>query len=188
MKRLLAAASLLFASSTASAARYGLDPQNRLHVGFSLADNTLAPGAAAGLDSRLTRLLYVDVGGFFSAKDDTGREAPRTMPEVSDWFELRHGLYVAPGLRVPHRYGDGLNWDLTGRLGFGAVWSADGSADYVLKADPALLGGADLLLRYESVGVRLTGKGFLYEGFATGPRRATAVFRPQFSIEGVFQW
>ena len=46
------------------------------------------------------------------------------------------------------RYGDCLNGDLTGRLGFGSVWSTDASSDYQLHADPALAGGADLLLRY----------------------------------------
>lgn len=188
VKRLSVATACLLASTTASAARFGLDPQNRLHAGLSMVNSDFKPGINAGLDSRLSRVLYVDVGGFFTTTDDSGRAAPESVDSAADYFELRHGLYVAPGLRVPHRYGEGLNWDLTGRAGFGAVWSTDASSDYALHADPALLVGGDLLLRYEQVGLRFGGKLFGYDAFATGPRQQTGVLRPQYFIEGVIQW
>lgn len=188
MKRLTLATACLLASTAAQANRFSLDPQNRLHAGLSLVNSDLKPGISAGLDSRLSRVFYVDAGGFFTTTDDTGRTPPDSVESASDYFELRHGLYVAPGLRVPHRYGDGLNWDLTGRLGFGAVWSTDASADYALHADPALLGGGDLLLRYEQVGLRVGAKAFAYDAFATGPRQQTGVLRGQYFVEGVIQW
>ena len=68
------------------------------------------------------------------------------------------------------------------------MWSTDASAEYALHADPALLGGGDLLLRYEQVGMRFGGKLFAYDAFATGPRQQTAVLRPHYFVEAVIQW
>ena len=188
MKRLMLALPLLLASTTASARRFGMEPQNRVHLGLSMANTSLTLGATGGLDTRLSRVLYVDTGGFFSVTDDTGRHEPAAGTATKDLFELRHALYVAPGLRIPHRYVEGLNWDLTGRVGFGAVWSADSSSDYLVRADPALLGGADLLLRYDRVGLRVGGKAFAYRTFTLSPPREAGIVKPQFFAEGVLQW
>lgn len=188
MKRTLAVAALLFASAPASAQRFKLEPQNRIHAGLSLANASLDTGISAGFDTRLSQALYVDIGAFVTPVDDSGRAELNAPARTSDFFELRHGVYVAPGLRIPHRYGDGLNWDVMGRLGFGGVWSVDGSNEWQTGADPALLGGVDVFLMYKMVGIRLSGKGYLYEGYAAGVSEDTAVFRPQGSVEGVFEW
>ena len=46
-----------------------LDPQNRLTVGLSWSDEYL--GVAAGLDSRISQLVYVNIGAFYSLSDKT---------------------------------------------------------------------------------------------------------------------
>ncbi len=43
MKRLFVATACLLASTTASAARFGIDPQNRLHHGLSLVNADFRP-------------------------------------------------------------------------------------------------------------------------------------------------
>lgn len=188
MKRILAATSLLLASAPASAQRFQLEPQNRIHAGLSMANGGFDLGVSAGFDTRLSQALYVDIGGFATPGDDTGRPELSDVESSSEYFELRHGVYVAPGLRVPHRYGDGLNWDVMGRLGFGGVWSVDGSNTWETTADPALLAGLDVFLMYKVVGLRLSSKGYLYEGYAAGVSDDTPVFRPQTSVEAVFEW
>ena len=188
MKRLLAVTALLIASAPASAQRFKLEPQNRVHAGLSMTNSSFDLGVSAGFDTRLSQALYVDIGGFATPADDAGRPELSGLDDASQYFELRHGVYVAPGLRVPHRYGDGINWDVMGRLGFGGVWSVDGSNAWETTADPALLAGLDVFLMYKVVGLRLSGKGYLYEGYAAGVSDDTTVFRPQASVEAVFEW
>lgn len=188
MKRTLAVTALLLVSAPASAQRFKLEPQNRIHAGLSVVNSSFDLGASAGFDTRLSQALYVDIGGFMTPGDDSVRPELSDVANASEYFELRHGVYVAPGLRVPHRYGDGLNWDVMGRLGFGGVWSVDGSNAWDTNADPALLAGLDVFLMYKVVGLRLSSKGYLYEGYAAGVSDDTVVFRPQTSVEAVFEW
>lgn len=188
MSRFLVALLLLMLPSLAEARRMPLDPLNRVHAGLSVADFGNI-GVGGGFDSRLTRLVYVDLGAYMSATAPTGDTPtgdPRTTPE--EWFSLRHGLYVTPGLRIPHRYKGDFTWDLTGRLGFGVVWVEDAAYEDTLYINPALIGGADLLLRKDKIGLRLSGKAQSFKAYANAIRDDVQLVRPQFGAEAVYQW
>jgi hypothetical protein len=186
--RLLLPLCALLWSTTASARRVPLDSQIRAHAGLNLADTTLSPGVSAGLDTRLTRLFYVDVGGFYTPGEDPPREA-LVLADPSENFSLEHGVFATPGLRIPHRYGEDFNWDLIGRVGFGVVWSHDAAAERAPDhSDPAFTGGADLLLRYHKVGLRLSGKVFTWSSFSAPALEEITLLRPVFSVEMLYQW
>lgn len=177
----------------AEARRMSLDPLNRMHAGLSVSDQFSGIGGTIGLDSRLTRLAFVDVGGFFSGGEPTNTTFDATT-EPSTWFELRHGVYVTPGLRIPHRYKDaGVNWDLIGRAGMGAIWAHDPSqatsdGGPVHISAPSAVLGADALIRWDRIGIRVGGKAFGWRSYQPTVRETVGVIRPQFAVEGVFQW
>ncbi len=175
-------------SSSAEARSLSLEPQNRVHAGLSIADFGTV-GVGAGLDSRLTRLVYVDAGAYVSplaANGDDPTTDPETNPE--DWFSLRHSLYVMPGFRLPHRYKGQLTWDFFARVGFGVVWAMDHSYDDFVLINPALIGGAELLLRYDKVGVRFSGKANHFRTWAHEYGDEISMTRPQWGTELVYQW
>ena len=193
MYRLLALALVALFSVDAHARRVSLDPQNRVHAGVSYADT--AVGLTGGFDSRLTRLVFVDVGGFLSPialEEDL--LADGLTPE--EYVFLRHGLYVAPGLRVPHRQPQAFTWDVLGRAGFGAVWSNDVHPDnslprdelYQMEIDPALLAGLELLLRKDALGARLGAKGVYFNTYSQEAKDELSILRPVFTAEFVYQW
>ena len=181
-------------SGPASAAKMPMEPQNRAHLGVSLLDGSSAYGLSGGLDSRLTRFVYVDVGGFMTAFSPELSAPSAEETVTSDWVRMRHSLWAAPGVRIPHRYGEGINWDVFFRAGFGVVWSEDLSADSDWLANAAGLGGIDLLLRKDRVGLRASGKVFGYRPYPAVAYRESwtadelSVFSPQLAIEGVYQW
>lgn len=189
----LATAGALALPADAQARRMAMDPLNRVHAGLSFANDLSNPGVTLGLDSRLTRLGFVDVGSFFtpSAPPAAGYDE---QAETSTWFELRHGIYVTPGLRVPHRSKDeGFNWDLIGRAGIAAIWAFDPSqttteGDPVHISEPALTVGADALLRWDRIGVRVSGKGYGFRTYHPVPNVVVGAVRPQFAVEAVYQW
>jgi len=166
-----------------------LDPQNRAHLGLSMVDFS-AMGISGGLDTRMTRLLYVDVGGFFtgSAEPDFSGD-PSSDPE--SWIAIRHCLYVAPGIRIPHRYGPTWTWDLTARGGFGSLWNLDGSQypDVAqMQSDVALITGAEFLVRWQQYGLRASGKGFFFSPFSRVVLDEIAMVRSQVALEALIQW
>ncbi len=163
-----------------------LDPQNRAHIGLSVADTGLALGLSGGFDSRLTRFVFVDVGGFMSATEAGEAEFSRDAPEEA--IALRHGIFVAPGLRVPHRVKGDFSWDLIGRGGFAAVWSEDRSNEVAFVANPAILAGLDGLVRYKKVGLRASGKAFFYQPYIDIISDDVSLMRPQASLEAIYQW
>lgn len=181
----------------AQAARPTLEPQNRVHGGLSLTGgekfNTPSFGATVGFDSRMTRVVFVDVGGFVS---------PIPMPEVTGEFDdpsqsifLRHGLYVAPGFRVPHKAGDGVTWDVLGRVGFAGVWWTDVQSTMTLQSDeyladlsPAALVGLDGIVRMGKVGGRLSAKGYGFVPFSQSATESVTTLRPQLTAEVLYQW
>lgn len=192
--RIVVATLCSLASLPAFAGHDSLDPLNRVHLGISFSDEN-TPGINGGLDSRLTRLVFIDMGAFASPMpfpDDIKAEGD---DPATDTVFLRHGIYVAPGVRIPHREKDGLQWDVIGRGGFGGVWSTDINPEsatldgsYEIEADPALLAGLDLQLRKDHVGLRVAGKEFFYKVFS-GPERAdVALAKPQFTGEILYQW
>ena len=164
-----------------------LDPQNRIHAGLSMTDSSLHPGGIMGLDSRMTRLIYVDVGGFVSL-DSAPEVELASIENDSEFINLRHGITVTPGVRIPHRYSEGINWDFTFRAGFAAVWSSDASSSGVLQVDPALIGGVDFLLRRDAVGLRLGARMFGLKPYVNHTGTDAVVLRPQTSVEFVYQW
>lgn len=184
---------LALSARPAEARRMSLDPLNRIHAGFSMADNFTAMGGTLGFDSRLTRLAFVDIGGFFSGTE-VAQETVDLGSDPKSWFELRHGIYVTPGLRVPHRYQDeGFNWDIIGRAGMGAIWAHDPSQTtedgrMVHISEPAMVAGADALLRWNKIGLRFSGKAFGWRSYQPVADDTVGVVRPQFAVEGVFQW
>lgn len=190
---LLVAVAGLAAPATGLAGRAPMDPLNRIHAGVSAADGTANFGAMAGLDSRLTRLIHVDAGVFVSADEPVRVQVDPQEDDPKTFYSLRHGVYVAPGLRVPHRYGDGFNWDFIGRGGFGVVWAADSSQEaptggVLTVSEASLLGGADLLLRYDKIGVRFSGKAFIFNTYAPEARAQALVVRPQAGVELMYQF
>lgn len=188
MIRYFLALFLLLSSAPAFARRVPLDPQNRAHLGVSLADTT-SFGIAGGLDSRLTRLIYVDVAGFvspFGVPDLSPDSTPRQDPAA--WFALRHGLYVTPGIRLPHRSQGKWSWDVVGRVGFGVVWSSDTADENNLYTDPALVAGGEFLIRHEQVGLRASARGFFFRPFSRAVAEEISLIRPQMSLEVFYQW
>ena len=183
------------ASSPAIAGRQPLDAQNRIHAGLSLTNGLSGVGGTLGMDSRLTRLIYVDLGAFYSGGlPEYNPDVDTAVEEPNDWYTLKHGVYAAPGLRIPHRYQDGFNWDVVGRMGFAALWIADESqaiipaTDALVYSEPALLTGVDVLLRYEKLGVRIAGRGFGWRTYSPISNSESGFVRSQFCVEGVYQF
>ncbi len=179
-------AATLIAAAPARAQQVALDPLNRVHAGVSAVQQG-GLGLMAGMDSRMTRVVSVDVGGFLSAN----APAAPVVPDGGDYADaivLRHALYVAPGLRVPHRYRKGLNWDFTVRAGFAAAWSQDASADHDRLTDPALLGGAGLMLRERDWGLRASARELYFKPWSRLAREEVRVLRWQAGLEAFYQW
>lgn len=194
---LLSAVLAIAGSGVAHAARPMIEPQNRLHAGVSVTGGARfdvpSVGGALGFDSRMTRLVSVDVGGFFSP--GPMGEVPGSFDDASSSIYLRHGLYVAPGFRLPHRSNDGLNWDVLLRVGFAGAWWTDAQShqthlgdDYLTGLDPAGLAGLDLVLRKGSLGGRVSLKEYGFRPFSEVTLAAVNVLRPQGTAELFWQW
>ncbi len=156
--------------SVAEARRAPMEAQNRIHIG-----GAWTPGgtmAGMGFDSRMTQAISIDVGAFLSPGE------PGVVSE-SDPYVLRHGLYVDPGIRVPHRNKGKLFWDIYVRGGFGPVWVADQMSNYKLQITPALNGGADFMLRYENFGFRVEGRAWYCKPFSEFEQQELVTVRPQ---------
>lgn len=188
-----ALASLLFLlSAPALAARVPLDPQTRVHAGVSVT-GTPDIGVALGLDARMTRLVFMDLGGFVSPAPLADDIAHPDDP--SEALRLRHGLYATPGLRIPHSAKEGLTWDLIFRGGIGAVWVADltpsdaqDDSGFTVNLDPAGVGGLDLLLRKDKVGGRASAKVFAFTTVVNDSRDAEFRAMPVGTIELFYQF
>lgn len=190
----IALAATLF-GATAQAGRMPLDSLNRIHGGLAITDSGSGLGGVLGMDSRLTRLVFVDLGGFYTPGDQQfDADIDPETQDPSEWYTLRNGLYAAPGMRIPHRYQDGFNWDLIGRLGFAALWIADESQriipedEALVYSEAAVLVGADVLLRFDAIGVRMSGKAYGWHAYSPVKQAESNTIRPQFTIEGVYQF
>lgn len=193
---LAALTALVLSSAPASAQNMALDPQVRAHVGVSMVEGPNGVGVTGGLDARLTRIIALDVGAFAApipidpAYEWTGGDV--TTPE---YYQLRHGVYVAPGLRIPHAQPKKWAWDVFLRAGGGVVWTANLSPDAPLDEDafsirprPAGLGGADALVRFGSIGVRASGKAYMFDVVQTVPVKSYFTVKTQWGIEALVQW
>lgn len=174
-----------------------LDPQNRLHVGVSVVDAPSPVGLGVGFDSRLSRVFSMDIGGFVSPVPILpGVAAGGSADAYPGYFELRHGLYITPGLRIPHAQPRTWAFDVVGRLGGGAVWVANTdparagfqSTNYLVTATPAGIAGAEALVRVGNVGVRVSGKAVGFGASTDTPQQGWFLVRSQWGVEGFYQW
>lgn len=190
--------SLLFlyaAAGVAQATEMALEPQNRVHVGLSVVPEPSGFGITGGFDSRLTRLLAIDVGAFASPVPLAEGIAP-AGGDRPDFLILRHGLYVMPGIRIPHPQPRAWAWEGFLRAGSGVVWTADTSpevlysdgARYLTQPRIAGVAGSDLLARFGRFGVRASGKAWMFEVLDPSPLRSWFTVRSQFGIEALIQW
>ena len=175
----------LILSSLSLAARLAMEPQNKVHAGASMIGSSY--GVALGLDSRLTQLIYIDIGGFISVSDTS--DIIPVEDDLTTFALPRHALYATPGWRIPHRYKeDSLNWDIVLRAGFGAMFTKDLSAEDVTHTDPALITGADFLLRKGQYGGKFSFKEFYFTPYISEMREDQLIFQSQFALEFFVQF
>ncbi len=192
--------SLIAFTAPAYAVTQALEPQVRVHGGLNYVTAPTGAevsglGVSGGLDARLTRLISLDFGGFASpAEMDAALVVDRANPQ--DYFYLRHGVYFGPGLRVPHPQPKAFAWEFFARGGAGVLWTADLNPDAVsvVGADVAIVpciggfAGADAFVRVNHVGLRVSGKAWIYEGLEYEPPRGWLVVQPQVTVEALYQW
>ncbi|MFZ5479884.1 MAG: hypothetical protein ACOZNI_24175 [Myxococcota bacterium] len=183
-------------TAPALGASMALDPQVRVHAGASVIPGPSGVGVTGGFDSRLTRIVAIDLSAFASPiplGEDLSLEGAE---DFGDYQLLRHGVYASPGFRIPHAQPKSWAWDFFLRAGGGVIWLADarpgddagGSTAYDVNADIGGFGGADLLVRFGNVGVRASGRAWMYDAVQTYPIQTFFLVRPQFGIEGMVQW
>lgn len=179
---------LLLSPTDSEAVRLALEPQNRIFAGVVHSDG--GPGGTVSIESRLTQLITINMGGFVSVPARYGDSESR---DEQDWVVLNHGLWAAPGLRIPHRYGSGnINWDLVGRAGFACVFTTDAHREDLYLMDPAGLVGIDGYLQYKvsdenTIGLRFSSKLFAYQPNLTRTLAGLPVQRLQHGIEVFWQ-
>ncbi len=152
--------------------------KNRAHIGGAWTPGSMQ--VVGGFDSRMTINMSIDVGGFVSPFD-ASHPGIDEEPRGRAWV-LRHGLYVTPGLRIPHRNRPELKWDIIVKGGFGPVWVADPDSRYDLQINPALVGGFDFMLRYKEWGVRLENRAWYMKPFSRFERVDILTLRPQIGL------
>lgn len=173
-----------------------LEPQVRLHLGANYVGGPSPFGMTLGMDARLTRLVGVDFGGFVTPMAiDEGLFVEQE--DNADYFHLRHGVYFAPGLRIPHPQPRSWAWEFFLRVGTGVVWFADtdpdayplGGDDYAVTASIGALGGADAFVRFgPHFGVRIAGRAWLYQGQHPQAADTALLVQPQASVEAMWQF
>jgi hypothetical protein len=191
------AAALLAVCNPASAQGMALDPQIRAHVGLNYVDGPSGFGITGGMDTRLTRIVALDVGGFASpipvAESWEWTDTEATTPE---YYRLRHGVYATAGLRLPHPQPKRWAWEVFARGGGGVLWIAnlnpevpsDDGGRFSIRAYPAGLLGGDALVRFGKIGVRASGKAWMFNVVQTSPIDNFFVVRSQWALEALVQW
>ena len=193
--RLLSLVLVFFAWVVPAKASSVLDPQNRVHVGVSYVDAPSPIGITGGFDSRLTRVIAMDIGGFASVVPMAPGIAAEDI-EYSSYFELRHGVYLMPGIRIPHPQPRTWAFDFFIRAGGGAVWFANTDptrpgfefSNYVVTPGPAAMAGGDAQVRLGSLGIRLSGKAVGFSASRDARAESWFLVRSQWGAEGFFQW
>ncbi|MBM76018.1 MAG: hypothetical protein CMK59_11510 [Proteobacteria bacterium] len=161
-----------------------LDPQNTIISGLSQNDGNV--GISVSLDSRLSQLISVNVGAFYSFRD---KAYVVDEDDMQTWISLSKALWVAPGIRWPHRYKENsLNWDLFFRAGFACVSSGNAFDKDWFLVEPAGLGGIDLVLKKNNYGVRFSVKEFYYRVDIPSPQETFFTLRPQLAAELLYQF
>ena len=183
-----------FLVAPADAARPALDPEVKLHGGYSMVKGPRGSGFTLGFDSRMTRSIYVDLGAFFSPARLTDEHALEKDLSPSEYFRLRHGIYVLPGFRIPHKQPKSLSWDVLLRAGPSVAWSADLTPNFtpnherLLEVDSAFIGGVDFLVKKESIGVRASARAMLLAPFYEDNFTEVLFWGTQFGLEALYQF
>jgi len=165
---------------------------NRLHLGANFVEGPAPFGLTIGFDSRLTRLAFVDAGGFGTFGDpDPETLDPDTEPQ--DAMRLRHGIYIAPGLRVPHVQPQNWGFDILPRGGMAAIWLADLAAEGVAGRNPysTEVGGflgVDLTVQKGPIGVRASYRHLFCAPFVPDLKEDVVINTPIFTLEGQYQF
>ena len=178
----------LFISNQAEAVRLALQPQNRIIVGGGKVDNGY--GMSASVESRLTHLVYINLGGTLSTPKHYGN-LNEDNPEK--WVRMNHMIWAVPGWRVPHRYGEKINWDLMLRGGFGCVFSTDSYKTDLYLINPAGITGLDAYIQYKvdedtTIGARFKNRVFIYRPTVSATLDRITVQKWQNGIEFFWQW
>jgi hypothetical protein len=163
-----------------------LEPQNRTLIGYTYNDGNM--GFGLGFDSRLTQLIFINIGAFISVSD---REYQVDEDDPLTWISLYNGIYAAPGFRIPHRYKSdrqATNWDVVTRTGFACVSSKNAFAKDWFLVEPATFVGVDILLKKYRYGLSLSGKAFHYRADISSIQKSLDTRRPQFSALLFYQW
>ncbi len=184
----------LFCMETARA-EPSVDPQNRIHLGVSMVDAPSGFGFGGGFDSRLSRIVSMDIGGFASPAQ-IPLNVSAADADYQTYFALRHGVYVMPGLRIPHAQPKAFAFDVFVRLGGGAVWVADtdptrkgfDNTNYIVTAEAAGMLGADGIIRFGRYGVRVSGKAIGFSASRDIQPQTWFLLRSQLGLEGFVQF
>jgi len=172
-----------------------LEPQVRVHAGVSWLNGPSPFGVTGGIDARLTRLLAIDLGGFYTPVEIAEADWV-SQPEADESFHLRHGLYFAPGIRIPHPQPRTWAWDVILRVAPAVVWYADTSSEsysidglpYAITPAASGFAGGDLMLRLGAFGVRASGRAYLYEALHSSGFDTYVKVEPQVAIEALVQF
>jgi hypothetical protein len=191
LRHVLSACGLL-ALLPASVSAQALEPMNRLHLGASFVESPNPVGLTIGFDSRLTRLAFVDAGGFGSLGDPHEAELEEA-PAPEDAMRLRHGIYIAPGIRVPHVQPQAFGFDLLPRGGMAAVWLADLDSDGSNGRNPystevAGFVGLDLSVQKGPVGIRASYRHLFCSPYIPARRENMRMNTPMFTAEAQYQF
>lgn len=183
--------SLLVAALPAIAA----PPPNRVYVGMSVVPGPAGFGVSGAWESRIGENVWAGVGGFTSP-GDLDASAERAREDGIDRFRLRHGFQATLALRVPHTQPAEFEWDVVGRLGGGVAWVTDlgksglpdDDALYLTAPAIAGLGGAELQLSRENVGLRVGARAWATSAPDDDAFRQWFMIRPQGLVEASWQF
>lgn len=173
----------------AEAARPALDPVVRVHGGASYVPGPGPVGVTLGVDSRLTRTIFLDVGGFASPITPDSLESRAAKP--ADNLQMRHALYTMPGVRIPHPQPSNFRWDVFIRAGFGIMATKDLTPGYeedFLQVDIAGLGGVDAQIMRGRVGLRGSAKALISQPWHTSSGDDVLYWGTQYSLEALVEF
>jgi hypothetical protein len=183
---------LSFWPTQAEASPSTVNPRVRVHAGAVVSEGPNPTGFTVGIDSRASRFIYLDIGGFlnpFSSFEDLDLDSLRA-PHLA-----RHGMYILPGLRIPHRQPKAFSWDVTFRGGFGILWTSyvgtkinPSYGSRPLDADIMTAAGLDFGIRRGALGLRFAGRVLVATPHDYGEKKDPLFYAPQLSVEGLYQF
>ena len=185
--------SLFFTNAMAEAAQSNLNPRVRVHGGAVVSEGPTPLGFTAGIDSRASRFIYLDIGGFMNPFNPITNELDRDglrSPHL-----VRHGIYALPGIRIPHRQPKNFSWDVTFRTGFGLLWTTFAGTKtnpnygtQPLDADVMTAAGMDIGIRRGALGIRAAGRVLISWPHDYSSQSDPFFWAPQVALEGLYQF